>query len=487
MENVELLDLTTGDQGDVVEVISSTSNGTTLDTNSGDDIIVTTSGNLADVDGLVVESNVGEDTLILDDTENPYQQKYSDTYFLESGAVYRDVQGPNIIGGSPVYVEYADVENLVLRSGDQADNVNVSRGGLLTTLVEAGAGDDVVNVSPTSKNLQLIPGLTVDGGADADRVVLNDANNPYINNFGHLYTIDQDRVHRLGGVSLQPLASVDVDVNYENVEALELETGAQDEIIHIQGTGSDASLTVRAGSGPDRIHVHGEAFAQIDVHGDNPTHYPGDVLNLIAPVGVASYHHPDPHQYAAGTASIGSSYIAYAGIEEVLTENFTKSNPNLDQGDFDGDGFVDGDDLTNPVLGGEALFGKELNGRHFMSWLRNFGTKVADDNKFAIPVAAQESESEDSDQTQLVATIAMDPTYAFASSSVGTTFEMSEMEEVATAQLEPALAVFSADESFEQASAPIATLTEASSEQAEEEQAWQLAFADWNSMDRYSM
>ena len=42
-------------------------------------------------------------------------------------------------------------------------------------------------------------------------------------------------------------------------------------------------------------------------------------------------------------------------------------------GDFDGDGDVDGDDLTDPVDGWEARFGNDLNGRDFLTWQRNFG------------------------------------------------------------------------------------------------------------------
>lgn len=45
-------------------------------------------------------------------------------------------------------------------------------------------------------------------------------------------------------------------------------------------------------------------------------------------------------------------------------------------GDFDGDGDVDGNDLTDPVLGWEARYGTDLNGLDFLAWQRNLGFGV---------------------------------------------------------------------------------------------------------------
>ncbi len=46
------------------------------------------------------------------------------------------------------------------------------------------------------------------------------------------------------------------------------------------------------------------------------------------------------------------------------------------QGDFDGNGFVDGADLTDPVLGWQARFGVDLTGADFLVWQRNLGLGV---------------------------------------------------------------------------------------------------------------
>jgi hypothetical protein len=48
----------------------------------------------------------------------------------------------------------------------------------------------------------------------------------------------------------------------------------------------------------------------------------------------------------------------------------------LTPGDFDEDGDVDGDDLTDPVLGWAARYGVDLDGRDFLTWQRNFGSSI---------------------------------------------------------------------------------------------------------------
>ena len=46
-------------------------------------------------------------------------------------------------------------------------------------------------------------------------------------------------------------------------------------------------------------------------------------------------------------------------------------------GDFDGDGDVDGVDLTHATLGWETRFGVDLDGMNFLDWQREFGTGVS--------------------------------------------------------------------------------------------------------------
>ena len=64
-------------------------------------------------------------------------------------------------------------------------------------------------------------------------------------------------------------------------------------------------------------------------------------------------------------------------------------------GDFDGDGDVDNNDLTDPVLGWETRFGVDLDGSDFLAWQRDYGIGVP-------PLVATDSVPEPSGMALLV-------------------------------------------------------------------------------------
>jgi len=63
--------------------------------------------------------------------------------------------------------------------------------------------------------------------------------------------------------------------------------------------------------------------------------------------------------------------VGILGIDNIQLAETPLSSP---PGDFDGDGDVDGDDLTQPPLGWTNRFGADLEGADFLVWQRNFGT-----------------------------------------------------------------------------------------------------------------
>ena len=67
------------------------------------------------------------------------------------------------------------------------------------------------------------------------------------------------------------------------------------------------------------------------------------------------------------TAAGGNYLIGLSGARGVI--------PPL-EADFDGDGIVDGNDLTDPIDGWEARFGVDLDGMNFLDWQRDFGIGV---------------------------------------------------------------------------------------------------------------
>jgi hypothetical protein len=84
------------------------------------------------------------------------------------------------------------------------------------------------------------------------------------------------------------------------------------------------------------------AWLSIDEEGvDRSDLYPGDANN------VWTGSHPDGTEFTRGLPLAG--------------------------GDFDNNGVVDGNDLTDPVLGWQARYGADLDGGDFLDWQRNLG------------------------------------------------------------------------------------------------------------------
>lgn len=80
------------------------------------------------------------------------------------------------------------------------------------------------------------------------------------------------------------------------------------------------------------------------------------------------------HLDSAGASVVGG-VVNYVGLPELLA-------------DFDGDGDVDNDDLTDPVNGWIARYGVDLNGIDFLNWQREFGMSNAQSSLTSVPEPA---------------------------------------------------------------------------------------------------
>lgn len=78
----------------------------------------------------------------------------------------------------------------------------------------------------------------------------------------------------------------------------------------------------------------------------------------------------------------GGGFAAYTTTTEVMDGDNVKVDylaitaPSF-EADFDGDGDVDGDDLTHPTLGWQARYGDDLDGNDFLTWQRQYGSSVS--------------------------------------------------------------------------------------------------------------
>jgi extracellular elastinolytic metalloproteinase len=105
-------------------------------------------------------------------------------------------------------VAYSGIEQLSVMTLDGADRINLdgTTAGLTAT-IDAGAGDDIIDVSGTSQNFDTVVSVpTILGGDGADRVIVHDEANPS----PATYTINDVEVRRNPSVTYMMVEQVEV-------------------------------------------------------------------------------------------------------------------------------------------------------------------------------------------------------------------------------------------------------------------------------------
>jgi hypothetical protein len=212
---------------------------------SGNDTITVGSdagpgGTLAPVSGPVtVSGQDGTDNLILNDqgaADRP-------TYTLTAASVAR-TNGPT--------VNFSLMENVTLNGGGNG-NLFLARStdALVTTTVNAGAGDDRINVGSaddaTSALDNLRGALTINGQAGDDTITLNDQG--ALDNKGGA----NSRIYTLTRTTFS--WSTFSSLTYGTIEHLGLNGAGGGNLISVQGTGNGVITSVNAGLGSDTISV----------------------------------------------------------------------------------------------------------------------------------------------------------------------------------------------------------------------------------------
>jgi hypothetical protein len=237
-------------------------------------------------------------------------------------------------------------------------------------VIETGAGNDAIVVSPAAMNIENVNGLTVNGGVGADALTVHDENNPYeLGPNGSVYTVTSSSIHRFAEHVLFDDFVVPVDVEFSAVEAITLAAGNQADEFRVEGEGEMNAFTIDGSSGADRFRVASPAFDALTVHGDAPIFFPGDRMTVNEDGMYAVGTIPGLYPAGAGGATIGEMTIHYTGLEqgELLPQIY--GGP----GDFDLNGLVNAEDLTHPTLGWRVRFGDDLGGHDFLVWQRNLG------------------------------------------------------------------------------------------------------------------
>ena len=134
-------------------------------------------------------------------------------------------------------------------------------------------------------------------------------------------------------------------------------------------------------------HILGDGIAELGgeldillINGFEPT--AGDQFEFLTAIGGVTGIFDSVE---LPTLDAGLLWDLNYGANEVLLSVVT-----INPADFDLDGDVDGDDLTDPTLGWQARYGNDLNGSDFLAWQRDFGSSVA---SVAAPQAVPEPRS----------------------------------------------------------------------------------------------
>jgi CubicO group peptidase (beta-lactamase class C family) len=271
--SAENMQLTTGGQNDVVQLVSKTAGDANILTGNGDDMIVVaqTAGNLEAVDGLWVDGQSGSDTIRLYDhnetSGDPDAVAYYDT---DANSVERYVASLGGIGigePSPVGVGFAHTENLELTTTDMVDAIRVHATTTGETIVHAGAGNDLLVAAANGKNLELVDDLSFFGEAGLDTITLNDQDNPYSHpGLSRLYNVSASGVNRMAAIpSNQVLIPIPIGVAYNSVENLNLTTGDQSDVVNVESA-PYSSATIHTGLGNDVVSTSpsGMNFETVD-------------------------------------------------------------------------------------------------------------------------------------------------------------------------------------------------------------------------------
>ena len=153
-------------------------------------------------------------------------------------------------------------------AGDSDDRFRVESyipGSELT--IDAGDGDDRINIVPTIVNPRAATGqIRILGGGGANDVL--NIQNDVARNVGP-YTLTRDSVRR----------SDILPVDYDDLDRVMLNVDSGDNEVIVDSTAPDTPMIIRTGRGDDRIRVNGpESVVTIDAGTNNAN---GDEVTLV--------------------------------------------------------------------------------------------------------------------------------------------------------------------------------------------------------------
>jgi Ca2+-binding RTX toxin-like protein len=289
---VENLTVYAGTGGNEVNVYGTPAGmATTVNAGSGNDSVYAEplNGDLGSLGGpLTVNGEAGNDALVVTDTDAP-----SNTYTLTATALART--------GAPT-ITYGTLESVALYGslgGSQYDIESTPDGG--TTTVHGGPGNDAIEVTPTSHNLDSLGGdLTISGGGGTDSLILDDS--AYLSNA--IYFVEDTYTQR---------TDFDWRINYNGVENLTLDGGTGASSMYIDGTPAGSTTTVNGGPGQDTVNIAGFSHQLSNL---------GGPLSVDGGSGTNDMNAYDDFTTGTQTYTVTASTLTRTGAPTVTYANF---------------------------------------------------------------------------------------------------------------------------------------------------------------------
>jgi uncharacterized linocin/CFP29 family protein len=215
----------------------------------------------------------------------------------------------NLADGTNTFTVASLAENYLtpantITGGSGADTVNIERtrgllAGATTWTLDLAAGNDTVNLSPSAKDLDNLPGaIVVNGAADADTLNLFDDNHAT----GETYTVASSTVTRAG------FGGVTYDAALEVLNLVT--TGSGNDTINVTSTSGTAVTTINTGAGSDIINLSpvaknlGDLSGPLVVGGGDGS---DDALNLFD-------DRPDNDTYTITGSTVTRTRAGFGGV-----------------------------------------------------------------------------------------------------------------------------------------------------------------------------
>jgi hypothetical protein len=216
--------------------IDSTASGTPLTINAGNGansfVMTPDSDFLDNIQGAVtLNAGTGSNTLTVDDQSDPFD---FDTYTIGAGSVQRN---------NEALISYSGVSSVTVNGSNTAAityDINGTASGTPLT-INAGSGANVLDLTPTSENLNDLAGAVTINAGSASTVNVDDQ----LNAAAATYTVTATTVSRSGFGGL----------TYAGLGALVLNGGSHADTYNILGTAAGSSVTAQGGAANDTFNL----------------------------------------------------------------------------------------------------------------------------------------------------------------------------------------------------------------------------------------